>query len=59
MNRMYALLESKGVSSRAAFTLNYGNGYVLTAIVEFGYIGPHAKWGSRLRDSRGESIRDL
>ena len=31
----------------------------LTAIVEFGYIGPHAKWGSRLRDSRGESIRDL
>ena len=59
MNRMYALLEGKGLSSRASFTLNYGSGYVLTVIVEFGYIGPHAKWGSRLRDSPGESIRDL
>ena len=59
MNRMYALLEWKGLSSRVAFTLNYGSGYVLTAIVEFGYICPHVKWGTRLRDSPGESLIHL
>ena len=42
-NRTYALLEWKGMSSRDAFTLNYGNGYVLTAIVDYDYMGPHAK----------------